>query len=97
MLTIRPARAAAAAALAVVALAGCGGANEHATNAPAQPYSKRSTVPDTVARVTPAGYRQPIATYKRYVRRRLRRCSGTWPPCARRSSVTTSRAPGRPG
>jgi deferrochelatase/peroxidase EfeB len=73
MLTIRPTRAAAAAALAVVVLAGCGGAKEHATNPPAQPYSKRSTVPDTVARVTPADYRRPIATYKRYVRRRLRR------------------------
>jgi high-affinity iron transporter len=76
MLTIRPTRAAAAAALAVVVLAGCGGAKEHATNPPAQPYSKRSTVPDTVARVTPADYRRPIATYKRYVRRRLRALLG---------------------
>ena len=61
-----------AAAAAAVALAGCGGGKEgHAANPPAQPYSKRSTAPGAVARVTPADYRRPIATYKRYVRRQL--------------------------
>jgi iron uptake system component EfeO len=65
--------AALAAAVAVAALAGCGGGSkEQATkNPPAQPYSKRSTVPDFVARATPKDYAQPIATYKRYVRRQL--------------------------
>jgi iron uptake system component EfeO len=60
------------AALALVALAGCGGGKDsHASNPPAQPYSKRSTAPGAVARVTPADYRRPLATYKRYVRRQL--------------------------
>jgi iron uptake system EfeUOB component EfeO/EfeM len=60
------------AAVALLVLAGCGGAaKKQATNPPAQPYSKRSTVPDAVARVTPADYRRPIASYKRYVRREL--------------------------
>jgi iron uptake system component EfeO len=60
------------AAAAVVALVGCGGGSkQHAANPPAQPYSKRSTIPDAVARVTPEDYRRPIATYKRYVRRQL--------------------------
>ena len=66
-----------AVAVAVAALAGCGGAaKEHASNPPAQPYAKRSTIPDVVARVTPADYRRPIATYKRYVRRQLRALLG---------------------
>jgi iron uptake system EfeUOB component EfeO/EfeM len=61
-----------AAAIAVAALAGCGGSKQQATkNPPAQPYSKRSTVPDFVDRVTPKDYARPIATYKRYVRRQL--------------------------
>ena len=60
------------AALALVALAGCGGGKDgHASNPPAQPYSKRSTAPGAVARVTAADYRRPLATYKRYVRRQL--------------------------
>ena len=60
------------AALALVALAGCGGGKDgHASNPPAQPYSKRSTAPGAVARVTPADYRRPLATYKRYVGRQL--------------------------
>ena len=61
------------AALAVAALAGCGGGGKesHAENPPAQPYAKRSTAPGAVARVTPADYRRPIATYKRYVGRQL--------------------------
>jgi iron uptake system component EfeO len=60
------------AAVAVVALAGCGGGSkEHPANPPAQPYSKRSTIPGVVARVRPKDYRRPIATYKRYVRRQL--------------------------
>jgi iron uptake system EfeUOB component EfeO/EfeM len=59
-------------AVAVVALAGCGGGSkQHAANPPAQPYSKRSTIPGVVARVTPKDYARPIATYKRYVRRQL--------------------------
>jgi iron uptake system EfeUOB component EfeO/EfeM len=63
---------AAVAALAAAGLAGCGGGSKpQATNPPAQPYSKRSTVPDNVARVMPKDYAQPIATYKRYVRREL--------------------------
>ena len=63
---------AAVAALALVALAGCGGGKEsHVSNPPAQPYSKRSTAPGAVARVTPADYRQPLAAYKHYVRRQL--------------------------
>jgi iron uptake system EfeUOB component EfeO/EfeM len=61
-----------AAALAVVALAGCGGAGTpHASNPPAQPYSKRSIAAGAVPRVTPRDYRRPIASYKRYVRRQL--------------------------
>ena len=60
------------AALAAVVLAGCGaGKDDHAGNPPAQPYSKRSTAPGAVARVTPRDYRQPIAAYKRYVGRQL--------------------------
>jgi iron uptake system component EfeO len=63
---------AAAAATAAVTLAGCGGGgDDHAATPPAQPYSKRSTAPGAVARVTPEDYRQPIAQYKRYVRRQL--------------------------
>ena len=61
-----------AAVLLAVALAGCGGGSQKkAENPPAQPYSKRSTAPGVVARVTPADYRRPIADYRRYVRRRL--------------------------
>ena len=60
------------AALALVALAGCGGGNGgQASNPPAQPYSKRSTAAGAVPRVTPADYRRPVATYKRYVGRQL--------------------------
>jgi iron uptake system EfeUOB component EfeO/EfeM len=60
------------AALAVIALAGCGGGKDSASkNPPAQPYSKRSTVPDVVPRVTPVDYKRPIAAYRRYVRARL--------------------------
>jgi iron uptake system EfeUOB component EfeO/EfeM len=60
------------AALAVIALAGCGGGKDSASkNPPAQPYSKRSTVPDVVRRVTPVDYKRPIAAYRRYVRGRL--------------------------
>jgi high-affinity iron transporter len=66
------------AALAVIALAGCGGNRVGAAgkdsaskNPPAQPYSKRSTVPDVVRRVTPVDYERPIAAYRRYVRGRL--------------------------
>jgi high-affinity iron transporter len=60
------------AAVALMALAGCGGNKDGASkNPPAQPYSKRSTVPGVVRRVTPADYRRPIADYRRYVRRRL--------------------------
>jgi high-affinity iron transporter len=66
------------AALAVIALVGCGGNRVGAAgkdsaskNPPAQPYSKRSTVPDVVRRVTPVDYERPIAAYRRYVRRRL--------------------------
>jgi iron uptake system component EfeO len=60
------------AALAVIALAGCGGGRDGASkNPPAQPYSKRSTLPDGVPRVTPVDYQRPIATYRRYVRGRL--------------------------
>jgi iron uptake system EfeUOB component EfeO/EfeM len=60
-------------ATAAVALAACGGGSkqEQPTNPPAQPYSKRSTVPGVVARVTPKDYARPIASYKRYVRREL--------------------------
>jgi iron uptake system EfeUOB component EfeO/EfeM len=58
-------------ALVVVAVAGCGGGGGSSKNPPAQPYSKRSTVPGVVRRVTPADYRRPIADYRRYVRRRL--------------------------
>jgi high-affinity iron transporter len=58
-------------ALVVVAVAGCGGGGGPSKNPPAQPYSKRSTVPGVVRRVTPADYRRPIADYRRYVRRRL--------------------------
>jgi iron uptake system EfeUOB component EfeO/EfeM len=77
MLSARPARAALVATLVVVALAGCGGgADKRASNPPAQPYAKRSTVPGVVARVTPASYRRPIAVYKRYVRRELRALLG---------------------
>jgi hypothetical protein len=53
-----------------LALAACGG-HARAPNPAAQPYSKRSTAPGEVARVTPADYRRPIAGYKRYVRRQL--------------------------
>ena len=61
------------AALAVAALAGCGGGGKEsdADNPPAQPYSKRSTAPGAVVRVTPEDYRRPIAAYKRYVGRQL--------------------------
>jgi iron uptake system component EfeO/high-affinity iron transporter len=60
------------AALAVGVLGGCGGGKATtASNPPAQPYSKRSTIPDAVARVTPDDYRRPIAAYKRYVGRQL--------------------------
>ena len=61
------------AGVAVAALAGCGGGgtDSRADNPPAQPYSKRSTAPGAVARVTPEDYRRPIAAYKRYVRRQL--------------------------
>jgi iron uptake system component EfeO len=59
------------AALAVVALTGCGSGARHAGKPPAQPYSKRSTAPGAVARVTPEDYRRPIAAYKRYVARQL--------------------------
>jgi high-affinity iron transporter len=60
------------AALALAALAGCGGGgNDHSSNPPAQPYSKRSTVPDVARRVTPVDYKRPIAAYRRYVRGRL--------------------------
>jgi high-affinity iron transporter len=60
------------AGLAVIALAGCGGGKDSASkNPPAQPYSKRSTVPDVVRRVTPVDYERPIAAYRRYVRGRL--------------------------
>jgi iron uptake system component EfeO len=60
------------AALAVIAFAGCGGGDDSASkNPPAQPYSKRSTVPDVVRRVTPVDYERPIAAYRRYVRGRL--------------------------
>jgi iron uptake system EfeUOB component EfeO/EfeM len=60
------------AALAVVALTACGGGGTpHASNPPAQPYSKRSTASGSVARVTPQDYRRPIAAYKRYVARQL--------------------------
>jgi iron uptake system EfeUOB component EfeO/EfeM len=60
------------AALALVALAGCGGGTGgQASNPPAQPYSKRSTAAGAVPRVTPADYRRPVATYKRYVGRQL--------------------------
>jgi iron uptake system component EfeO len=72
MLSALPARGSLVAAAVVVALAGCGGGQDsHASNPPAQPYSKRSTAPGSVARVTPADYRRPIATYKRYVGRQL--------------------------
>jgi iron uptake system EfeUOB component EfeO/EfeM len=65
------------AALAALSLAGCGGGHDSASkNPPAQPYSKRSTVPGVVRRVTPADYAQPIADYRRYVRRRLGTLSG---------------------
>jgi iron uptake system EfeUOB component EfeO/EfeM len=60
------------AALAVIALGGCGGGKDSASkNPPAQPYSKRSTVPDVVRRVTPVDYERPIAAYRRYVQGRL--------------------------
>src|ERR687888_127835 len=48
-----------------------GGPDGGGGNPAAQPCSKRSTVPDSVPRVTPADYRRPIADYRRYVRRRL--------------------------
>jgi iron uptake system component EfeO len=61
-----------AAAVAAIAVAGCGGGHDSASkNPPAQPYSKRSTVPGVVRRVTPADYKAPIADYRHYVRRRL--------------------------
>jgi iron uptake system EfeUOB component EfeO/EfeM len=61
-----------AAAIVVGALAGCGGGSkQHAANPPAQPYSKRSTLAEVVPRVSPKHYAQPIATYRRYVRRQL--------------------------
>jgi iron uptake system EfeUOB component EfeO/EfeM len=69
-------RLAPVAALAAAALVGCGGGGHSPANPPAQPYSKRSTVPDVVRRVTPADYRRPIADYRRYVRRRLRTLGG---------------------
>ena len=60
------------AAFALVALAACGGGNGGpAAIKPAQPDSMRSTAAGAVARVTPADYRRPIATYKRYVGRQL--------------------------
>jgi iron uptake system component EfeO len=60
------------AAVVVVVLAGCGGGSkQRAANPPVQPYSKRSTAPGSVARVTPKDYRGPIAAYKRYVRRQF--------------------------
>ncbi len=66
-----------AAAIAVGALAGCGGGSkQNAANPPAQPYSKRSTLSEAVPRVSPKDYAQPIATYKRYVRRQLRTLLG---------------------
>lgn len=72
MLSASPARASLAAAAVLVALAGCGGGKDgHASNPPAQPYAKRSTAAGSVARVSPADYRRPVATYKRYVRRQL--------------------------
>jgi iron uptake system component EfeO len=72
MLSGLPARGLLVAAAVVVALAGCGGAQDsRVSNPPAQPYSKRSTAPGAVARVTPADYRRPIAIYKRYVGRQL--------------------------
>jgi iron uptake system component EfeO len=72
MLRASPARAPLAVVVVLVALAGCGGGKDgNATNPPAQPYSKRSTASGAVARVTPADYRRPIATYKRYVARQL--------------------------
>jgi high-affinity iron transporter len=64
-------RLAPVAALAAAALVGCGGGGHSPSNPPAQPYSKRSTVPGVVRRVTPADYRRPIADYRRYVRGRL--------------------------
>jgi hypothetical protein len=65
-------RAAAAAVAVTAVLAACGGGGHApATNPPAQVYAKRSTVPDSTPRVTPADYRRPIAAYKRYVRRQL--------------------------
>jgi iron uptake system EfeUOB component EfeO/EfeM len=65
-------RAALTAAVVAVVLSGCGGASKHqTTNPPPQPYSKRSTVPGVVARVTPKDYARPIAAYKRYVDRQL--------------------------
>jgi iron uptake system component EfeO len=64
-------------ATAAVALAACGGGSkERAANPPSQPYSKRSTIPGSVPRVTPKDYARPIATYKRYVRRQLRTLLG---------------------
>ncbi|HEX6619756.1 MAG TPA: imelysin family protein [Solirubrobacteraceae bacterium] len=77
MLSGSPARTALATAAVLVALAGCGGGEGgHAADPPAQPYSKRSTAAGAVARVTPADYRRPVATYKRYVRRQLRALLG---------------------
>jgi iron uptake system EfeUOB component EfeO/EfeM len=72
MLSASPPRASLAMAAALVALAGCGGGEDgHASNPPAQPYAKRSTAAGSAARVTPADYRRPVATYKRYVGRQL--------------------------
>jgi iron uptake system EfeUOB component EfeO/EfeM len=64
-------------ALAAIALVGCGGGKDSASkNPPAQPYSKRSTVPDVVRRVTPVDYERPIAAYRRYVRGQLATLGG---------------------
>jgi iron uptake system EfeUOB component EfeO/EfeM len=74
MLTPRPALAT---AIVVAALAGCGsGSKQPADNPPAPPYSKRSTLAQSVPHVTPKDYARPIATYKRYVRRQLRTLLG---------------------
>jgi high-affinity iron transporter len=68
----------AAALAAAIALAGCGGGGHDGASKSlsAQPYSKRSTVPGVVRRVTPADYKRPIADYRRYVRRRLATLGG---------------------
>ena len=56
---------------AVALLAGCGGSGASDAQAPVRAYSDRNPAITEIPRATPADYRAPIATYRRYVRSRL--------------------------